>query len=58
MMAHIFNPNTQKGEVGGSLWVQGQPELQSKLSVNQGCYKEKLCFKKTKNKTKKLFTDT
>lgn len=25
---YVFNPNIQETEVGGSLWVQGQPGLQ------------------------------
>lgn len=23
LLAHIFNPNTQEDQAGGSLWVQG-----------------------------------
>jgi hypothetical protein len=48
-MAHTFNPRTQEAETGGSLWVQGQPSLQSKLQDSQG-YKEKPYLKKIINK--------
>ena len=29
--AHAFNPSTQEAKAGGSLWVQGQPGLQSEF---------------------------
>ena len=51
MMGHDFNPSTQEPEKDGSLWVWGQPGLQSDLQNSQG-YTEKPCFKK-QNKTKK-----
>ena len=35
-MAHAFNLNTQEAETDGSLWVWGQPSLQSRLQDSQG----------------------
>jgi hypothetical protein len=35
-MAHTFNPSTWEAEAGGSLWVWGQPGLQSKFQDSQG----------------------
>ena len=35
MVAHTFNPSTQKAEAGGSLWIQGQPGLQSEIQEGQ-----------------------
>ena len=31
MVGHNFNPSTWKAEAGGSLWIQGQPDLHSKF---------------------------
>ena len=42
MLANAFNPSTLEAEAGGSLWVQGQPGLQSKLWDSQGYNKEAL----------------
>ena len=50
-----FNPNTWNTEAGGSLWVQGQPGLQSEFQDSQDCYTEKPCLKRTKNKQKNLY---
>ena len=44
-MVHAFNPSTREAKADGSLWVQGQPGLQSKFQDNQG-YKEKICLEK------------
>ena len=52
VVVHIFNPSTQETEAGGSLWVQGQPGLQSELLDSQG-YAEKSCPRKQKQKQKK-----
>ena len=46
MVVKSFNPSTQEAEAGGSLWVQGQPGLQSEFQDSQGCYIEKPCLKK------------
>ena len=36
VVEHAFNPSTQRGrEAGGSLWVWGQPGLQSKFQESQ-----------------------
>ena len=35
-MTHAFNPNTREVEAGGSLWIQGQPSLQTKFQDSQG----------------------
>jgi hypothetical protein len=58
MVAHAFNPSTQKAETGGFVslrpacsteWVPGQPELYGEtLSQKQN---------KTKNKQKKPLTE-
>jgi hypothetical protein len=36
MKLHAFNKNTQEAEVGGSLWVQGQPGRPNKFQSSQG----------------------
>jgi hypothetical protein len=36
MVASAFNPSTPETEVGGSLWVQGQPGLQGEIWDSQG----------------------
>ena len=38
---HTFNPSTNLGGRGRQIWVQGQPDLQSKFKVSQG-YTESL----------------
>ena len=50
-MAQAFNPSTWEAEIGGSLWVWGQPGLQSKFQDSQG-YTEKPCLKKPIKKEK------
>jgi hypothetical protein len=52
VIAHVFNPSTREAQRQADFWVQGQPGLQSEFQDSQG-YIEKLCLKKTKNKTKK-----
>ena len=49
-MVHTFNPDTQQAEAGGSMWVQGQPGLQSEFQDSQDCYTEKPSLKKQKQK--------
>jgi hypothetical protein len=49
MVAHAFNPSTQKAEAGGSLSVQNQPGLQIKFQDSQG-YTEKPCLEGKTNK--------
>lgn len=43
-MVHTFDPHAQKAEVGGSLWVRGQPglhrELEGSLGYVEGSYLE------------------
>jgi hypothetical protein len=46
MMAHAFNPRTQEAETGGSLWVRGQPGLQSEFQ-DSWSYREKASLRKT-----------
>jgi len=36
MVVYIVNLRTQEAEAGKSLWVQGQPDLQSGLQSSQG----------------------
>jgi len=36
VVAHTFNPRTGETKAGGSLWVRGQPDLQSKFQDSQG----------------------
>jgi hypothetical protein len=43
---HTFDPSTQEAEKGRSLWVWGQPGLQSELQDSQD-YTEKPCLKTT-----------
>ena len=49
---YTFDPSIGEAEVGGSLWVQGQPGLQSEF---QGCYTEKPFLKTKRNKQESLF---
>ena len=51
VVVYTFNLSTQEAEAGGSLWVQGLPNLQSEFQESQG-YPEKPCFKKKKTKPK------
>jgi hypothetical protein len=46
VVAHAFNPSTLEAEAG-SLWVQGQPGLQSEFQDSQG-YIEKPCLEENK----------
>ena len=43
-VVHAFNPSIQDAETGGSLWVQGQPGLQSQFQDSPG-YTKKSCLK-------------
>lgn len=54
-----FSSRTQEAEVGGSLWVQGQPILQSELQDGQpGLLNRELCLeKKNKRKWKKTIKE-
>jgi hypothetical protein len=45
MVAHTFNLSIQEAEAEGSLWVPGQPGLQSEFQNYQG-YTKKPCLKK------------
>jgi hypothetical protein len=38
MVVHASNLSTQETETGGSLWVQGQPGLQSDFSGQPGLH--------------------
>ena len=42
-----FNPSTREAEAGGSLYVRGQPGLQSECQDSQSCT-EKPCLEKPK----------
>lgn len=54
-MVHTFNPITQEPEAGGSLWIRGQPDLQSELQNRLQNNTEKLCLEKqTKQKKYKV----
>lgn len=55
MIACISNPRIQEAEVGGSLGIQGQSGLHSKLRANLTYVKETLLQKK-KEKQKCLAT--
>ena len=56
VMVQAFNTSTREAETGGSLWVQGQPDLYiARLSQDSHDYTKKLCIKKQnkqKNKAK------
>ena len=43
----VINPITWKTELGGCLWVQGQPDLNSEF-LNSQDYTEKSCIEKRK----------
>jgi hypothetical protein len=51
MEAQTFNLSTQEVQVGGSLWVQGQPDVQCEFYNSQG-YTEKPCLKRQNKQTK------
>jgi hypothetical protein len=52
VVVRTFNPTTQEARLGGSLWVWGQPGLQSEFQNNQSYTEGKLCLSKAKqNKT-------
>jgi hypothetical protein len=51
-VAHTFNPITQEADVGKSLRVQGQPDLQSKFQDSHS-YTERPYLKKKKRKRKR-----
>jgi hypothetical protein len=36
MVVHAFNPSTQEAKTGESLWIWGQPGLQSEFQDSQG----------------------
>lgn len=36
IMVHTISPSTQEAEEGKSLWVQRQPDLDSKFQTNRG----------------------
>ena len=47
-MVHTFNPSTWEAEADGSLWVQGQPGLQSEFQDKLQSYTEETLSWKTK----------
>ena len=47
MVEHTFNPSTGEAEAGGSLFVQGQPDLPSET-----------CLKQTKKQTRQIPSKT
>jgi hypothetical protein len=49
VVVHTFNPSTGKAEAGGSLRIQGQPDLQTEFQDSQG-YKLRPWLKNKKNK--------
>ena len=49
MVVHACNSSTQKAETGGSLGVQGQPELQSEFKTSLNCT-ARFCLKQQKEK--------
>jgi hypothetical protein len=52
MVANSFNPRTQEAEESRSLWVPGQPGLQSEFHDSQGHTEKLLSWKTKQNKTK------
>ena len=44
MMAHALNPSSQKAETGGSLWIQGQPVVQSEFPGQPDLQRETLSW--------------
>jgi hypothetical protein len=54
-MAHASNLNAWKAEAGPSLWVQGQPGIQSEFQDSQG-YVERPYLKTQNNNNKALLT--
>ena len=57
VVVHAFNPSTQEAETCGSLWVRGQPGLQSKFQDSQGYKKKNPVLKNNNNKIKVEFDE-
>ena len=51
MVGHTFNFSTHDADAGRSLWVQGQPGLNSEFQDSQG-YGERLCLKEKQKQNK------
>ena len=47
-MVHVFNPNAQEAEAGGSIWIQSQPGLQSEFQERLQSYTKNPVLKKEK----------
>ena len=52
VVAHAFNPSTQKAETGESLWVQDQPGLQELVSGQTPKLHRETLFQNKINKIK------
>ena len=58
MVAHAFNPSTREAEASGSLWVLGQPGLQSEFQDRHQSYREILSRGKKKTNQKQTNKQT
>ena len=57
VVAHEFNPSTQEAKAGGSLWIWGQPVLQTDSSRQSGLLHREILPWKTKPNKQKEWLD-
>lgn len=58
VMAHIFSPSSQEVEAGGSMWLQGQPDLPNKFQDSQATQRNLVLENKNSNKNKYLVSSS
>jgi hypothetical protein len=53
IVAQGFSSSTLEAEVGGSLWVLGQPNLHSSRHYDSQSYRDRLCLEKERKEKKR-----